>query len=238
MKLILLLIIVWSLCKLLFHYRDMKLLRSVSSPKRGNKSERRLIIKMLKKHIPPHTIFHDLYLPKKNGEYSQIDVVVVLPQGLVCIELKDYSGWIFGNEDQTYWTQILNYGKEKHRFYNPIKQNIGHISTLKSQSHQFHDLPIFNVVLFTNAGELKDVTYYNDNVFVTYTSKLMKIFKRINKMEPANYTNKSEVFQILKEAVRNGENEELVAQHIATVKEYSKHTPKARRSIWSWLFRW
>ena len=238
MELILLFIIVWSFCKLLFYYRDMKLLRSVSSPKRGNKSERKLIIKMLKKHIPPHAIFHDLYLPKKNGEYSQVDVVVVLPQGLVCIELKDYSGWIFGNEYQTYWTQLLNYGKEKHRFYNPIKQNIGHINTLKSQSSQFHDLPIFNVILFTNSGKLKDVTYYSDHVYVTQTNRFMKMFKRINKLSPANYTNKSEVLQILKEAVKNGENDEIVAQHIATVKEYSKRTPKAKRSLWNWIFRW
>ena len=121
----------------------MELLCSVSSPERGTEAERRLVIKMLKKGVHPKAIFHDLYLRKKNGEYSQIDIVVATPQGLIAIEVKDYSGWIFGNERQKYWTQILNYGKEKYRFYNPIMQNAGHIKALQEQSEQFASLPIY-----------------------------------------------------------------------------------------------
>jgi hypothetical protein len=84
------------------HRRNMELLCSVSSPERGTEAERRLIIKMLKKGVHPKAIFHDLYLQKKNGEYSQIDIVVATSQGLIAIEVKDYSGWIFGNERQKY----------------------------------------------------------------------------------------------------------------------------------------
>ena len=78
----------------------MKLLCSVSSPTRGTKAERKLIIKMLKKGVHPKAIFHDLYLKRKSGSYSQIDLVVATPQGLVVIEVKDYSGWLFGSERQ------------------------------------------------------------------------------------------------------------------------------------------
>jgi hypothetical protein len=112
----------------------MKLLCSVSSPDRGTRAERRLVIKMLEKGVHPKAIFHDLYLQKKNGEFSQIDIVVATPQGLLAIEVKDYGGWLFGDEKQKYWTQILNYGKEKYRFYNPIMQNAGHIKALREQS--------------------------------------------------------------------------------------------------------
>ena len=132
----------------LYHQQNMKLLCSVSAPNRGTKAERRLVIRMLRKEVHPQTIFHDLYLQKKNGAFSQIDIVVAVPQGLIVIEVKDYSGWIFGNEKQKYWTQILNYGKEKHRFYNPIMQNEGHIKTLREQSAQFSNLPIFNIIIF------------------------------------------------------------------------------------------
>lgn len=97
---------------------------------------------MLKKGVHPKAIFHDLYLKRKSESYSQIDLVVATPQGLVAIEVKDYSGWLFGSERQRYWTQILNYGKEKYRFYNPIMQNAGHIKALKEQSPQFAQLPI------------------------------------------------------------------------------------------------
>jgi len=118
----------------LIHRKNMKLLCSVSSPDRGTRAERRLVIKMLEKGVHPKAIFHDLYLQKKNGEFSQIDIVVATPQGLLAIEVKDYGGWLFGDEKQKYWTQILNYGKEKYRFYNPIMQNAGHIKALREQS--------------------------------------------------------------------------------------------------------
>ena len=91
----------------LHHRQNMKLLRSVSSPNRGTGAERRLVIRMLRRGVHPKAIFHDLYLQKRNGEFAQIDIVVATPQGLLAIEVKDYSGWLFGNEKQRYWTQVL-----------------------------------------------------------------------------------------------------------------------------------
>ena len=29
--------------------------------------------------------------------FHQVDIVIAPPQGIIVIELKDYSGWIFGN---------------------------------------------------------------------------------------------------------------------------------------------
>lgn len=86
----------------LYHQQNMKLLCSVSSPDRGTRAERRLVVRMLRQGVHPKAIFHDLYLRKRNGEFSQIDVVVATPQGLIAIEVKDYSGWLFGNEKQRY----------------------------------------------------------------------------------------------------------------------------------------
>ncbi len=126
-----LIVLICIVISYLYHRQNMKLLCSVSSPNRGTYAERRLVIRMLKEGVHPKAIFHDLYLQKKNGEFSQIDIVVATPQGLLAIEVKDYSGWIFGNEKQKYWTQILNYGKKKYRFYNPIMQNAGHIKALR-----------------------------------------------------------------------------------------------------------
>lgn len=79
-----------------------------------------MILSLLKEGINPKAIFHDLYIQKTNGEYTQIDVAVATKAGIIVFEVKDYSGWIFGNGHQRYWTQILAYGEEKHRFYNPV----------------------------------------------------------------------------------------------------------------------
>lgn len=202
----------------LIYRRDMKLLCSVSSPKRGTRSERRLVIKMLKQGVHPKAIFHDLYLQKKNGEYSQIDIVVATPQGLLAIEVKDYSGWLFGNERQKYWTQVLNFGKEKHRFYNPLIQNEGHIKTIREQSEQFATLPIYNVVLFDGNCTLKNISYTSENTFVGYASQIKYVLKQLNTFGLANYTDRKEVACCLHHAVKNGDNPEIVANHLASAR--------------------
>ena len=201
MKLVIITIATCILICLLICYiiyrKNMKLLCSVSSPNRGTRSERKLIIKMLKTGIHPLAIYHDLYIEKRNGDFSQIDIVVASPQGLISIEVKDYSGWIFGNERNRYWTQVLNYGKEKYRFYNPIIQNEGHIKSLKELSNQFAKLPIFNVVLFAGNCTLKNITFNSENVFVGYASNITHTLNRI--------------------AVNNGNNPYIVNKHIANV---------------------
>lgn len=210
----------------LYHRHNMKLLCSVSSPNRGTVAERRLVIKMLKMGVHPKAIFHDLYVPKKNGEFSQIDIVVATPQGLLAIEVKDYSGWLFGNEKQRYWTQILNYGKEKYRFYNPIMQNAGHLKALREQSEQFAHLPIYNVVLFAGNCTLKEIDYSSKNTFVGYTSDISYVLKEASKFRLAQYTDKREVAQLLRRAVENGDNPRIVATHIASVQKKSIGQPQ------------
>lgn len=100
---IVIIIVISAVIALYFiHKKNMELLCSVSSPERGTRAERRLI-RMLRNGVHPKAIFHDLYVRKRNGEFSQIDLVVATPQGVVAIEVKDYSGWIFGNENQKYY---------------------------------------------------------------------------------------------------------------------------------------
>lgn len=207
-------------------FRKKKLLHSVSPPGRGTRAERELIKIMLKKGVHPKAIFHDLYLQKKNGKFAQIDIVVATPQGLLAIEVKEYSGWLFGNEKQRYWTQVLNYGNEKYRFYNPIMQNAGHIRALREQSKQFAKLPIFNVVLFAGDCTLKNVSYWTDNTFVGYSSDIGYVLKKVRKYNFAEYTDKSEVARSLSKAVNNGNNPEIVTSHIDFVQRTNIGKPQ------------
>lgn len=217
------------------HQKNMKLLCLVSSPDRGTPAERKLIIKLLKKGIHPKAIFHDLYLPKRNGDYAQTDIVVATPQGLIVMEIKEYSGWLFGHETQRYWTQLLNYGREKYRFYNPLMQNANHIKTLREQSPQLAKLPMYNVVLFAGSCKLKEVNYTSDNTFVGYTGDIMYILNQVSCFRLANYTDKKEVVRILRQAVRNGSDPGIVARHIASVQYKSRNQPLP--SI-DWHIRW
>lgn len=94
----------------------------------------------------------NVYVPKEDGTYSEIDVIFVTPKGLFVVESKNYSGWIFGRERDLFWTQKLPSGQSS-QFYNPIKQNGGHVRFLK----QYLNVPlrIFPVVVFSDHCELK-----------------------------------------------------------------------------------
>ena len=84
--------------------RDRRLLKTVTKPNRGTRTERNLVLKLIKSGIPAKAIFHDLYVKKNKGDFSQIDLVVAMRVGIIVFEVKDYSGWIFGSGQYTQWT--------------------------------------------------------------------------------------------------------------------------------------
>lgn len=67
------------------------------------------------------------YIVLDEGKSSQIDHIVINRNGVFVIETKNYSGRIYGNENQQQWSQVLAYGKVKNKLYNPLKQNATHI---------------------------------------------------------------------------------------------------------------
>lgn len=75
-------------------------------------------------------VINDLMLKVGDGKTSQIDHIVINPNGVFVIETKNYSGRIYGSEEQLEWTQVLRYGKVKHKLYNPVRQNRTHIYRL------------------------------------------------------------------------------------------------------------
>ena len=99
-----------------------------------------------------YTIFNDL-LFNNDGYSTQIDHLVVSPYGIFVIETKGYKGWILGGENAEYWTQSI-YGK-KYQFYNPIKQNDGHVRFLRHLLKCAVDIPFIPIVVFNNSADVK-----------------------------------------------------------------------------------
>ncbi|HKC35857.1 MAG TPA: nuclease-related domain-containing protein [Chitinophagaceae bacterium] len=200
--------------------RDKKLLETVTKSNRGTRTERDLVLKLLKHGIPAQTIFHDLYVKKYNGNFSQIDLVVATKVGIVVFEVKAYSGWIFGSGHNSQWTQVVAYGKRKYRLYNPIMQNSKHVSDLKKQLKQFEDLPFYSIVVFYGNCVLKDINFVPNGTFLVKSSRVLEVMGTIMKNnELARYTNNNEVVRELKEAVKNGEDKETQIQHIKNVRD-------------------
>lgn len=199
--------------------KDRRLLKTVTSLNRGTKSERRMVLKILKSGIKSTAIFHDLYLNNGNGKYSQIDLVVATKVGIVVFEIKEYSGWIFGTENQRNWMQILAYGKRKYKFYNPIYQNKKHVEDLKKYYH-FDGIPFFSMIVFFGDCQFKNFVDLPSHTFMTKSSNVMDIFNEIlQNYQPAKYYNKWGIANLLKQAVRNGENSLIFEKHIENIEK-------------------
>ncbi|MDR2734052.1 MAG: NERD domain-containing protein [Spirochaetota bacterium] len=114
------------------------------------------------------TVLNNIYLETERSS-SQIDHVIVSIYGIFVIETKNYSGWIFGNENQEYWTQtIYNY---KNKFRNPIKQNWAHIYALKELLTDYKFIKYYPIIVFTGTAKLKKIT---SKIPVVYNYELLQ----------------------------------------------------------------
>lgn len=72
---------------------------------------------------------HNVTLTTPNGT-TQIDHVFISRFGIFVLETKNMSGWIFGGEQQSQWTQKLY--KRSFKFQNPLRQNYKHLKALEA----------------------------------------------------------------------------------------------------------
>lgn len=94
---------------------------------------------------------NDILLDTGRGT-SQLDHLLITKQGLLVIETKNYSGFISGTADAKLWTQSFpGSNSEPRQFYNPIRQNEGHISALRGILKDYKDVPIHSIVAFSDS---------------------------------------------------------------------------------------
>lgn len=197
------------------YWNKPELYEMVTTPDRGTPSERHMVSQLLASGFKPTAIYHDLMVDTGNGKTAQIDIVVATDAGLIVVEVKDFTGWIFGKGNQDYWTQVSGYGKYKNRFYNPFKQNEGHIKALRRLSPQMATLPMYSLVVFAGNCELKDVNFIpHDSYLSTFYWSIKAIYDIIEDHPSARYTDRWEVANLLKAAVERGGNTFLQEQHI------------------------
>lgn len=129
----------WWLLLLIFFLGVLK-----SATFKGWAGERRVKSVTLQLDPYSYTIFHDVTLPTPTGT-TQIDHIIISTHGIFVIETKNYSGWIFGSQNSSYWTQVIY--KNKNKFQNPLRQNYKHIKTLQELTqlpfNAFHSVIVF-----------------------------------------------------------------------------------------------
>lgn len=104
---------------------------------------------------PQDIIINNIILFNANsGKSSQIDHIFISSSGVYVIETKNYSGYIFGKENEEKWTEVLSNGT-KNQFYSPVKQNNSHLYLLRKLIGD--KIPMKGLVVFTN-GDIRNVS--------------------------------------------------------------------------------
>ncbi|AIY83719.1 nuclease-related domain protein [Clostridium baratii str. Sullivan] len=145
MEYLLILIILIILLKLLTTKKSLTKIKGDI----GEKRTRKVLLS-----LRDYKILDDILLESKNGT-TQIDHICIGPKGVFVIEDKNYSGWIFGDENSRYWTQTIY--KEKNKFFNPIRQNYGHIKATEEVIKSVGDIIPQSIIVFSDRCEFKKV---------------------------------------------------------------------------------
>lgn len=103
-------------------------------------------------------VLRNVYVPYAKGtKTTEIDMILISNGNVYVFEVKNYSCTVVGNQKDKDWKTI--YTKEKtYSMYNPIMQNVGHISTLASYLGISKDR-FKSVIVFSEDADIKKVKY-------------------------------------------------------------------------------
>lgn len=197
--------------------------------------ERRLLFS-LQRFFAPDLILADYYLPKTSkierieagrvvttANLLQIDVLAIDERGVFVFESKDYVGWIYGHGDRVHWTQVSGYGKNKHQFYSPVKQNARHVEAVRTVVGE--DTPIYSVIVFGRETTLKVVDGLSENCLVCTQ---VNIGTRLAQIQPTKVLSKSQINDV-KHSLMAGRivpDRNVRTEHIAEVESYDRKLNK------------
>ena len=172
------------------------------------------------------------YLPRENGETTEIDVMMISRSGIYVFESKNYSGWIFGDTNGKNWTQTLPQGRRSHKehFLNPVKQNQLHIKWLK-QYLQDETVPIHSIVVFSERCTLKKVDVSGSGAVVIKRDRLYRTVAGMDaKMSSALDENK---IKLLYERLYSGTqvNDWIKKKHIDNIENHAHIRVYSKKNV-------
>lgn len=164
---------------------------------------------MVLNNQPEHKkVLINLYIPTNNNT-CEIDLVLINEHGIFVIESKGYSGWIFGQESDDKWKQVIY--KNQYYFYNPIKQNRNHIRALANLL-EIQNMDIFrSYIVFSQRCELKKICSSRSNLKVikrnflqeTLNNDYMAYGKVLNREQIDDIYKKLKDYMCLSDNIKN-----------------------------------
>ena len=179
----------------------------------------------------------NIYIPKGNGQTSEIDLIYITQKGIFVFESKNYSGWIFGDENARYWTAMLP-NRQKNRFYNPIKQNRTHMKWLRQCVGP--DIPLHSIIVFSARCELKKVTVETPEIKVIKRDRTYATVRSIWEQAPDALPQEkvTELYEHLKgftnvdPAIKNAHIENIEKNYIAPIASNSEKADQATKDAY------
>lgn len=169
----------------------------------------------------------NVYIPKKNGQTTEIDVILISSKGIFVFESKNYGGWVLGTENQSEWMQTFPNG-ERYPFYNPILQNNGHIYHLTNFLNLKSKIPFYSIVAFSDRCSLQKITVHSKDTYVINYSDIANIIQAICQKNPSDVLNASDINRIYNTLYYHSQaTDERKSVHNAEVCS-ARYTPPAR----------
>jgi hypothetical protein len=164
-----------------------------------------------------YKLMTNVYIPKTDGETTEIDLVCVHETGIYVFESKNYGGWIFGNEKSKYWTQVFKGGR-KEKFYNPIWQNNTHIKHLALLLRDIEAKHFKSIIVFSERCTLKKLEVYSENIKVVNRYDLTKTINSLISDSDSILTEEqtTEIYNTLKPHTRV--SDDVKSAHVENIK--------------------
>lgn len=173
----------------------------------------------------------NIYVPKENGETTEIDVLMICKKGLFVFESKNYSGWIFGSENQKNWCQTLPTGRgrsHKEYFYNPIMQNGSHIKHLKAFLGK--QVPMRSIIVFSDRCTLKNVQIRSNDISVINRYNVASVVSVICNQAPNDSLTDNDITEIYNKLYPYTQIDEFAKmQHVANI--HNKLNPQPIQQV-------
>lgn len=181
-----------------------------------------LTFRMLERLKGYSKILVNAYIPKGKGKTTEIDLILVHQKGIYVIESKNYSGWIFGDENNKMWMQTLKNGY-KQRFYNPIFQNNTHIKYLNNFLDDLDREFFKSIIVLSERCSIKKMNVISKDVKVIKRDDLSRTLKSMFESSTINLSVEEidSIYSRLAPYILATEEEKI--KHIEEVKRGQAH---------------
>lgn len=175
-----------------------------------------LTYRKLEKKYSDMKLLPNVYINKKDGETTEIDLIGIHKTGIYVFESKNYGGWIFGDGKRKNWMQTFKTG-QKNSFYNPVWQNHGHIKALEDYLNLDEEY-FKSIIVFSKRCKIKKLNNIDKGVVVLRRPLLIiKTKKFIRKNE--TILSDKEINKIYEKLIKGvNVNENIKEKHINDIK--------------------